>query len=173
MLDRADRSTGRLRSGYTLVEVLIVVVVLGIAAAMIVPQMLSAGQLGVQAAARMIIADIQYAQNDAVAAQAERRLVFEPDSDRYRLTDASGQVLEVPWRSAGGARYEVSFQEDQRFRGVELVSADFDEEPVLVFDDLGAPESGGRVVLKFNDQRYEVAVAPFTGRVTVQRLADE
>lgn len=163
-----NRVDGR-RCAFTLIEVLIVVAIVGIAGAVVVPQMLATGTLGIQAAARSVIADALYAQSDAVAAQEVRRVVFDPANDSYELTDADGNRLEVRWRTGGDEGYAVNFQHDTRFRGVRIVSAQFgsDDEPVLEFDELGAPTSGGSVVLAFEDTSYRVSVAPFTGRVTV------
>ncbi|MFN9974149.1 MAG: Tfp pilus assembly protein FimT/FimU, partial [Phycisphaerae bacterium] len=55
------------RRGYTLVEVLIVVTVLGIAGAVAAPAFSQTGVLRVQAALRSIVADISEAQSDALA----------------------------------------------------------------------------------------------------------
>ena len=167
------RVNATLNRAYTLVEVLVVIVVLGIAGAIVVPQMLNAGQLGVQAAARMIIADMHYAQNDAVAKQQPRFVEFDPDADTYKLTDADGNTIDLQWRIGAGQQYQVNFAQDNRFRGVEMESADFDGEPVLAFDMLGTPEAGGKVVLKYNDQLYEIRVAPFTGRITVEPVTGD
>ena len=156
--------------GFTLIEVLIVVAIVGITGAIVVPQMLASGTLGIQAAARMVIADMLYAQNEAIAQQAPRRVVFHPDQDRYELTDADGNRLDVKWRTGGGENYEVDLRSDHRFQGVQIVSAEFGDDTTLEFDDMGAPAEGGKVVLKFNDTRYEVDVAPFTGRVTVAEV---
>lgn len=157
---------------FTFVEVLIVVAIVGIAGALVVPQMLSAGTLGIQAAARMVVADILYAQNDAIAQQANRRVIFDPLGDSYRLADSDGTTLDIHWRSGGGsAGYSVNFAKDNRFQGVELVSAKFGDDATLEFDALGTPMDGGTVELRFNGTRYEVKVAAFTGRVTVTKLA--
>ncbi len=162
------------RAGYTLVEVLVVVTILGIASAIVVPQMLAAGTLGVQAAARIIIADILYAQNDAIAQQRNRRVVFDPDNERYSLVDENGAVLTARWISGSANNYVVDFVNDSRFQGVKIVSADFGgapgDPPTLEFDALGGPLNGGTVEIQFQDQRYRVTVASFTGRVTVQRI---
>lgn len=162
----------RSRGGYTLVEILIVVTILGIAAAVVVPQMLAAGTLGVQAAARIIIADILYAQNDAIAQQRTRRVVFEPANERYSLVDENGAVLTARWMSGSANNYVVDFTSDSRFAGVEIVSANFGGTTPLVleFDALGGPLNGGTVEIVFQDQRYRVTVASFTGRVTVQQI---
>lgn len=160
------------RGGYTLVEVLIIIAILGIAAAVVVPQMLAAGTLGVQAAARIIIADILFAQNDAIAQQRNRRVMFDPANESYSLTDNAGTVLSVNWKGGGVNNYMVDFTTDSRFQGVEIVSANFGgvTPTTLEFDALGSPLNGGTVEIEFQDQRYRITVASFTGRVTVQKL---
>ena len=154
------------RYAYTLIEVLVVVVLLSIVAGIVVPQMLRAGTLGVQAAARMVVADILHAQNDAVAHQRPRRVVFNVAENRYRLTDATGETLPAPWRS--GEAHQVDLKADRRFANVRLVEADFNGQGTLEFDEMGSPASGGEVVLEYEQRRYSILVAPFTGRVSVK-----
>ncbi len=158
------------RGGYTLVEVLIVVVIIGLAGAIVVPQILASGTLGVQAAARMIIADILYAQNEAIAQQGGRHVVFDVANDSYKLTDAAGTTLAVEWKNGSAENYVVRFADDSRFQGVRITAADFGGSNDLGFDDLGTPTSGGSVTIEYKGDRYQVTVAAFTGRVTVARL---
>jgi len=75
--------------GYTLIEVLITVTVVGLASAVVVPSLMRSGTLGLQAASRMVIADILLAQNDAIAYQSPRRAVFDVDNNEYRLETGS------------------------------------------------------------------------------------
>jgi len=154
------------RSGFTLVEVLIVIVIIGIAAGIVVPHMLEAGTMSSQAAARATIADILFAQNEAIAMQSTRRVVFDVDGNGYRLTDGGCTTLTAPSRSGG--LYVVDFSKDRRFEGVVLSNADFDDETVLEFDSLGAVASGGQVELTAGDTCYRINVAAFTGRVTIE-----
>jgi len=163
--------------GYTLIEVLITVAVIGLASAIVVPSLMQAGTLGLQAAARIVIADLLLAQNDAIAYQAPRRVVFDVDNNEYRLesgvTDADGDItwstLHADWQGGDGGNYIVDFDTDSRFDGVVLIEADFGDATSVAFDELGGPSSGGFVRLRFDQETYRVEVAEFTGRVSVER----
>ena len=173
---RKLRKTRR-NKAYTLIEVLIVVTIMGLAAAIIVPNMMQGGTLGVQAGARMIIADLLFAQNEAMAQQSTRRIVFDTDNNSYRVEkyDSASTAWILEYNPSAGMgndqqNYEISFEEDGRFKGIEIVTADFNGGSTVEFDDLGNPSSGGTVLLKFEEHEYEITVAPFTGRVTVERV---
>ncbi len=164
------RRPSALRSAYTLVEVLIVVTILGIISAIVVPSMLTAGEMGVQAAARIIVADLLYAQNEAIAQQAERRVIFDLAENRYRLVDEAGVSLTAKWINGQSANYEVDFDDDRRFQGVTLISVDFETHPSVGYDVLGTPSHGGSVEIQYERRRYRIDVASFTGRVTVTQV---
>jgi type II secretion system protein H len=174
MTSTSRGSPRRTQAGYTLVEVLVVVTIMGIVAAIVVPQMLQAGTLGVQAAARALIADIIYAQNEAVVRQTPHKVIFDEEGNRYRLVradaDAGDVTLKAAWKTGTGADnsdFVVDFNRDDRFQGVELLAVNFGDEQTVAFDDLGSPDRGGSVDLRFNQHRYRVTVAAFTGRVSV------
>lgn len=156
-----------IRRAFTLIEVLSVVVILGIAGAVVVPQMLNTGNLQIQAASRIVIADLLYAQNEAITRQAVRRVVFDPTTNSYKLTDGGGNVLAVSWKNGGAANYVINFSTDSRFDAVTLKTADFGGTQAVEFDALGAPSSGGTVDLVTGSTTYRISVAAFTGRVTV------
>ncbi len=162
---------------FTLVEVLIVVAIMGLAGAVLVPHMMQAGTLGVQAAGRMVISDILIAQNEAIAQQEVRRVVFDTTNNRYRVTDGSGNTLNVTWKApTAGGNYIIDFANDARFDGVALANVDFDDDTPLIleFDALGTPTSdGGSLELTAGEQRFRVSVAPFTGRVTIAEIVEE
>jgi prepilin-type N-terminal cleavage/methylation domain-containing protein len=164
----AARCTTRLAlRAFTLIEVLLVVAIIGLAGAIVVPQISGMGSLQIQAASRIIIADLVYAQNEAVAHQAVRKLVFDTATNSYKLTDADGNTLSATWKNDAAENYVVSLSDDERFRRVTLASASFNNQPVIEFDPLGSPDSGGTVELVSGTLRYRITVAAFTGRVTV------
>lgn len=165
---RLDRLAAR---GFTLIEVLIVVAIIGLAGAIVVPAIGRMGSLQIQAASRIVIADLIYAQNEAIAHQSVRKLVFDAATGSYKLTDAQGNTLAATWKNGDDANYVVSFKADGRFAGVDLSTVDFGGAKEISFDALGTPSSGGTVDLVSGSYRYRVSVAAFTGRVTVAPVA--
>ncbi|MCX5661743.1 MAG: prepilin-type N-terminal cleavage/methylation domain-containing protein [Planctomycetota bacterium] len=168
-LIQARRGASRRTGAFTLVEVLIVVAIIGVAGAIVVPQMLQIGTMQIQAASRMIIADIIYAQGEACAQGATRRVVFDVANNAYTLTDGSGAALQSSWRMGNttNTNYTVSFNQDSRFRGCTLTTATFNGSATLEFDALGAPTDGGTVDITAAGQKFRVTVSSFTGRVSV------
>ena len=175
-----SRST---RSGYTLIEVLIVVVILGIAAAIVTPNLSQAGVLRIQSAVRTLVADISFAQMDALGYQQQRAIVFDIDNNMYTLVEVNGNIIDVENDAlydlkGPGQRYEVSFN-DEVFGGTVIESAEIDGDNILIFDELGGPvatpgsntlSDGGSITLSGPLSTFRVDVAAFTGRITVTRL---
>ena len=168
----------RRRTAFTLIEILIVVVIIGVAGALVVPSMLSAGTLGLQGAARLVASDIQYAQNEALASGSVRGVTFYPAEERYRMTDEQDRTLDLTWMRTGGRAdvapgdgHTVNFRTDNRFEGFDLQRADGGNTPiVLEFDELGAPMTGSQdveILLAFGGTTFTVVVDGFTGRVSI------
>lgn len=169
----------RTARGYTLVEVLVVVTILGIAAAMIVPSMGSTSSLKVQGAVRTLVADITEAQSDALAYQTPRAIVFYPSENRYVVVEVRGNSVDPETDTL----LETSLS-DGSFGDAHIEEAafsyDLDENPVLIFDELGSPVVApgsdtaaptGEIIVSGSGQKFRVAVDAFTGRVTVTRIS--
>ena len=153
------------RRAFTLVEVLVVVAIIGIASAVVVPAMLQNSTMAIQAAGRIVIADLVWAQNDAIAMQKSRKLIFDAANNKYQITDAAGNPVNVP--GVSNATYEVNFNTDKRFSGVFLGQSDFSGTASIEFNELGSPNTGGWVDLIAQGTQYRVSVAEVTGRVTI------
>ena len=149
--------------GFTLIELLVVVLVLAIVAAVAVPLAVGTGDMQVISAARMISADLQYAQNTAVTTQEPATVTFIPNSESYSLSNASGVIIHPITKEA----YVVDFGSRRGFGGLDIVSADFGGKAWVTFDELGAPDSPGSVTLRCGPHIYIVSVATATGKVTV------
>ncbi|MEM9420226.1 MAG: GspH/FimT family pseudopilin [Planctomycetota bacterium] len=171
-MKRKPHPAGRLNQAYTLVEVLLVVAILGIVSAAVIPSMLTAGEMGVQAAARVIVADLLYAQNEAIAQQASHKVVFDVANNSYQLQDQNGNALTVDWLNGSANNYVVDFSNDQRFNGVTITAVNFGATTPneITYDNLGGPSTGGSITIQFDRQSYRIDVAEFTGRVTVTQI---
>ena len=170
------------RRGFTLVEMLCVVVVLGIAATLVIPGIAGRADLKLAAAARVVVSQLQYAQSRAITTQRPHLVAF--DADAQTLT-----VLAVP--EGGGEPAAIVHPADQRpfvtrlgpggeIDGVTLAGIDVDGRTVLAFDEMGEPlacdlDGTGRlalpapavVTLEVGAEQLEIHVQPFTGEVGV------
>ncbi len=159
---------------YTLVEMLIVVTVLGIAGTMVIPAFSGTDSLKVQGAVRTMVADIAVAQSDAVAFQRGRGIVFTTGETNsgYIVAEVNGGSLDteldgLETRRIGGNQFGNAF-----ISGVNLNNNQ------LVFDELGGPvESPGSDVaaatgwieITGSGEVFRLTVEAYTGRVTVSR----
>jgi len=171
------------RTGYTLAEMLVVVAVLGLAGALLVPSLAQPDTLRIQGVVRLVIADISFAQSDALAQQEFRRVYFFEDGSGYALLrepfDPDTDYIFDPLAPAGAnGAYIVNFADNDRFEGVSVSDVQIDgESNYLTFDELGGtitdgnePGTGGYIELESENASYRINIAPFTGKLTVQEV---
>jgi type IV fimbrial biogenesis protein FimT len=161
--------------GFTLVELLIVVAIISIAALTAIPMMSSAASMQIRSAANMLAADLEYAKSLAISRAQNFSVVFDAASDTYRIEDQDGNVLPHPVKK--GFDYIIDFQNDGRLDKVDIISVDFDSTSQVTFDYLGSPYNGsnsnnalnsGVVNLQAGGITTTVTVEPVTGFVSIQ-----
>jgi prepilin-type N-terminal cleavage/methylation domain-containing protein len=151
-------------AGFTLVELLVVIVILSIAALIAIPMLSSAGEIQVSSAADMIAADLEYAKSMAVSRQKTYKVIFDSANESYRIEDGNGIIMH-PVNI--GKIYELNFKTDNRVNQVKINSVDFGGASQVEFNYLGSPSSGGTVALIAGGKTIVINVEAATGYVSV------
>lgn len=185
ILSKTPRHTRRGGGGaFTLIEVLVTVAILAIAAAMVIPAMGTTGVLKVQGAIRQIVSDITFAQSDAIAQQQGRAVKFDPASNSYRVIQVIGSTIDnantLYDPSRVGGRFNVSLSNND-YGGATIASTTLTSN-TLIFDDMGTPvtvaggntpSTGGKIVLISGTARHEILIEAYTGRTTIRKVSGD
>lgn len=169
---------------FTLLELMVVLVLLGIAGAMVIPSMGESHILRVQGALRQLVSDISFAQSDAVAFQESRAVVFDVANSTYTLVAVPGTTIDLVNNTLydatrPGGTYGANFT-DNHYGDARIAAASFGGSggptATIVFDAMGGliggpgdntPGSGGSIRINGAKQSFIITVEAFTGRTTV------
>lgn len=176
-----------MRSGFTLLELIMVTVLVGILAFVAVPRMPNMAVIRLDFAAQKMQSDIRYAQSLAVSSQRWTRLVFNDAGDNYSISiDGIDDGVSNPgsWVTVLDPLTNNNFVVQLNsgdFVGVDLTQVIFNgSNNQLVFDKWGNPYSyggAGGVTVLSNPSRVRVSsssgvkdifVERGTGRVSIQ-----
>ncbi len=199
MVRRPPASIRNFRSAFTLIEVMVVVVLLGIAGVLVIPSMSQTNVLRVQSTVRTLVADVAFLQADAVAYQSRRAVVFgvvprkNADSGAWEFVVGNGYTLaEVRGAALDLATDAMTDPDDPsrpfgrdfseaKYAGAVLSDPLFNATPMLIFDELGGPVAelqgpdagnGGSVRISGSGAAFRIDVQAYTGRVRVTKIAD-
>ena len=158
---------------FTLFELMIVVVIIGIAGLLAVPMISSGADFQIRSAANIIAADLEYAKSLAITNQENISIVYDDSNETYIMQDSTGTAIADPVRS--GSTISVDFANDGRFNSIDIDEVSFDSTSKVTFDYLGCPYNGsstslssGEITLVAGDNTMTITVEPITGYVTIQ-----
>jgi prepilin-type N-terminal cleavage/methylation domain-containing protein len=172
---------GRTRRAFTLIEIIVVVVILAIAALIAIPVFSGASEIQLKAAADKLGADIEYAKSMAVTTQKNHKVVFDTNLERYEIQvynslTSTWTLIKDPVRNAD---FRVTYSSPgSRLSSVGIKIVTFGD-LTLQFDYTGTPREGanypgtaltaiGEVTLEAKGQECKVKVEPVTGYITIE-----
>ena len=163
---KSHETRGVARVGFTLIELIVVVVILAIMAAVVIPYVTGTSSMKAQSAARLVMSDLEYAQDLAITSQSDITVTFDTSGNFYGVSNESGPLNHPITKKT----YVVDFDTLAGLSGVSLTAASFGGGSSVTFDSLGAPSPDGSVNVSAGVSGYQVTVAPITGRVTVAEV---
>jgi len=183
---------GKEKRGYTLVELVIVVSIIALIAAIAVPDMSSAPDAKLRLAAEEVASAIRFARSEALRTGEGHGLTISQATQKvtvkkYDISVAPISTLGTLTHPIDKQPYDYNVNTRNRTAGVTISNSsdvfDYGSEGrrrSLVFDPNGVPIwivgsdptrhllEDGTIELTYADQHLNVSVAPITGRVTVQ-----
>lgn len=160
-----DRSLrGSLGRGFTIVELLLVLVLMALLAATTVRFYFSHSDVTLENAAVLLARDIRAAQHRSLFLNENGLLTFLKDGTGYVVTDASGEIAHNPQTDEPFLR---RYPEDGVFHGVSVIEAIAGGDSTLEIDKTGAPIEDLSVTLAFASDRRTVLVTKRNGAITI------
>lgn len=150
---------GRVRRAFSLAELLVIVIIIGIIAAIAVPRFGKAiGRFRVDGAAQRVALDLSLARNNAVDNSTSQTVTFNLSNHSYQLVGMSS-----PDNPAAAYIIQLS---NEPYRAM-ITYADFAGSLNLVFDRYGVPAAAGSVRVSVGREVRRIQIGADTGLPTI------
>lgn len=166
--------------GFTIIEILLVVMIMAISAAVVVPMIGNRDDIVLAASTRKVVADLQYAQNYAIATRQSIYVRFA--ANRYDLCTLSSGSLTTITHPVEKSAFVAVFgtDGDAGLQRTLLPVPSIGGKNVLGFDSLGTPfafdattqtrselNAAVSITMSAGDLTQNLAIEPYTGEITV------
>lgn len=171
---------------FTLVEMVIVVVIIGILIVTAFPKVSILRILKFQAAGKKMLSDIRYTQSFAALNHVYTGIWFLPANDAYWVYSCANTNANTNCFPASGwpslqdplsrVNMGVNYVNDSQYKGIAITSANFGTSSMLVFDPSGVPvdsfngvplSANGTLLLNYSGESVNANVVPKSGKVYV------
>ncbi|MFT5052452.1 MAG: prepilin-type N-terminal cleavage/methylation domain-containing protein [Chlamydiales bacterium] len=157
----------RKMTGFTLVELLLVLVVLALVASLAIPSWFDGTGRTLANATRLLAHDLREAQNRAAFYGRGTRMVFRSDGDGYWIENDQGGPEAAP---LGGGEYQRTYSFDGIFRGVQIKRVDLGGDRMVTFDKHGIADADGMLLVTFGDDSLLVRIEAGSGLIEIDGL---
>lgn len=111
-MSQTTSNAHRQASGFTLLELLIVVAIVAIAVALVVPKLRASGATKLRSAASMLVADLEYAQVESISHGTALRVLVVNSTTTYSIATAAAPTTPIT-NPIGKLPYSVTFGSDR------------------------------------------------------------
>jgi prepilin-type N-terminal cleavage/methylation domain-containing protein len=162
----------KLRLGFTLVELLVVIACVAIAGMLVVPMAGNTESSRLRSAARQVVADLQYAQMRAMGNGLDGcMVVFSPTEPRYHLASRTDPAQPINHPS-DRQPYVTHFGQGRvsHLKGVTITGVSVGGDQKLGFTTLGALDQGtaATIDLRCGSSTLRITLNPTTGDATIE-----
>jgi len=157
----------RKNAGFTLLELLLVLVVLALVASLAIPRWFDGSGRTLANATRLLAHDLREAQNRAAFEGRGTRLVFRADGDGYWIENDLGKPEEAP---LGGGEYQRTYSFDGVFRGVRIDRVEVGWDRMIAFDRHGLADEDGVVLVTFEGESLLLHIERGSGLIEIDGL---
>lgn len=171
-LDRIGQCRGRSQRGaFTLIEMMITIVILAIVASLVVPLAGEDGVARLRAAARLLIADLEFAQVESMTHGDDPRImVFDPILDSYMIAAATDPAVPITHHLTGEpylVQYGVG--RTSQLEGVTIESVALDGDNQVRFGVYGQLDQAtpGTITLGSMGRTITITLDPDTGEASL------
>jgi type II secretory pathway pseudopilin PulG len=158
-----------MKKSYTIIELIMVIVIVGILAASSIPRFQSFYYIKLNGAMKKVASDIRYAQQLAISRHESYNIIFNTATEAYEIRRVSDNSYATNPFSRGN--FIVNFTSDPQYNGIKIDSTSFGG--TLQFDWQGIPRNGagtalsaeGSVAFSYQGNAMTINITPNTGRV--------
>ncbi len=160
--------------GFTLIEVIMVIVIIGILIRVAVPRFNAFYAAKLSGALKKVVSDIRYTQQLAVSGHDTYSMIFDVANNTYEVRRVSDNSLAVDPFSRGSL--QINFNTSPQYNGIDITSVNFGGTSTLRFTWEGVPQSGsgvnlssdGSIAFSYQGNTGTIYVTANTGKVRVQ-----
>jgi prepilin-type N-terminal cleavage/methylation domain-containing protein len=153
--------------GFTMVEVIIVLLILGIVSAVAIPSIKSSvDEMKLDGAVREVVSAIQYAQSLSIKEGKSFGVSVHVGQERIKCKEFA--ITEAVLHPIDKKPYEIKFNDYKNLQGVDIISVVFGASSSSVyFNSLGEPDKVGSIILGYGSFQKTINVTKPLGKVNV------